>query len=120
MSQSVGRSLISRPEAYFKSYKCCLASLEPGHPTLDCIVEYIATLISDYIAVLLEDPHSPFCILSVGSGDGSHDLAFAGMLSKIVSEKLNIGKFQFFQRSINQTKTVWKHFVLKQKICLKV
>ena len=92
-----GRSLSSNLEAYHKSLKTCCASLEPGHPTLECIDDHVVKLIGDYVYDRLKDP-SPFCILSVGSGDGGSDLAFLEILSK--PRRAKEGKAQCFERVI--------------------
>jgi len=73
-TQLAGCPLESCPEAYSRSLKCFKASLEPGkHPTTECIESHVTTMIRDYIGELLED-HSPFRILSVGSGNGPFHL----------------------------------------------
>ena len=102
-----GRPLITCPESYLLSLKSCYAALEHGNPTSECIKEHVAPLFSDHVRSLLE-AHSPFCVLSVGSGEGSVDLAFIEMLSKLQRER--VGKCQLFQRNVEPDKTVLEVF----------
>lgn len=95
--QSGGRSLVTCFDAYSKSLKTCYASLEPGNPTLECIKDHVVALIGEYVCGRLED-QSPFCILSVGSGDGKNDLAFLEILRKLGRGKDN--KVRIFERAI--------------------
>lgn len=112
-AQCSGWPLISCPEVYRQSQKSYLdASVELGKrpPTSECIEEHVATLISDCVGNLVED-HSPFCILGVGSGDGGNDLAFIEMLCKVCREE--VGKLQFFQRTIEPDENYLKVFRTK-------
>jgi len=105
-----GRSLVTCYESYLLSLKTCYASLEQGNPVPECIKDHVATLISDYVGELLED-HSPFCILGVGSGDGSNDLSFIEMLTKISPGRVE--NFQFFQRTIEPDENALSGFRAK-------
>ena len=96
-----GCPLISCPESYSLAHKSCYASLEHGNPVPSCIKDHVARLISDYVRRQTED-HSPFRILSVGSGEGTCDMAFLEMLSEILRQRLD--KCQFFQRTIEPDK----------------
>ena len=93
MAEGAGRSLITCPEDYLKSLKSFYASLALEQetysktPTSKCVEEHATSLIKEYVCDLLED-HSPFCILSVGSGKGSSDLSFIEILSKVRQERL--------------------------------
>ena len=110
-TQLAGCPLESCPEAYSRSLKCFKASLEPGkHPTTECIESHVPTMTRAYIGELLED-HSPFRILSVGSGNGTNDLSFIEMLSKICREKVE--KCHFFQRTIEPDGNVLQIFQAK-------
>ncbi|XP_078354950.1 histamine N-methyltransferase-like [Oculina patagonica] len=98
MSQIVGCSLNSCPEAYLQSLKSFLAAfVQPENRTIQCIEEHVITIIADYVRDRLED-QSPFSILSVGSGDGENDLPFLEILSKLCQEKDK--KAQMFTRAI--------------------
>jgi len=94
-----GLPLISCPVAYSESLKTYHASkVEPGkRPTLECIEEHVATLISDCVGDPLES-HSPCCILGVGSGDGRIDLSFIEMLCKVRRDRVD--KLQLFQLTV--------------------
>ncbi|XP_078357470.1 histamine N-methyltransferase-like [Oculina patagonica] len=109
MSELGGRSLVTCPEAYSKSFKRCYACLESGHPTLECIESHVVTLIGDFVCDRLED-QSPFCILSVGSGDGDNDLAFIKILRKL-GEKGN--KVHIFERAIEPDERMLEVFQTK-------
>ena len=117
MAEGEGHSLITCPEDYLKSLKSFYASLALEQenyfttPTSKCVKEHAATLIKDYVRDLLED-HSPFCILGVGSGDGSSDLSFIEILIKDRHERLDT-KSQFFQRTIEPDKKVLQVFRAK-------
>ena len=106
-----GRSLISCPEAYLKSLKCYFATLDHGNPTSECIKKHAASLISDFKVNNLLECQSPFCILSVGSGEGGDDLSFIESLSKFGWKKNS--KCQFFQRTIEPDKNVLEVFRAK-------
>jgi len=54
-------------------------------------------MIGEYVCSRLED-QSPFCILSVGSGDGKIDLAFLETLRELGRGKDN--KVRIFERAI--------------------
>ena len=110
MFQLLGRSLITHSEAYSKSLERFFAAQESRHPTLECIEEHVVTLICDYVWHRLED-QSPFCILSVGSGDGGNDLAFLEILSKPRRDKND--KVKFFERSIEPDKKMLESFRAK-------
>ena len=102
MAQVGGRSLFSSPEHYLKSSNAFSASIQQEGHNINCIEDHMRTLISDYdVGDRLED-HSPFCILSVGSGEGIPDLSFIEMLSKIRRE--GVDKCRIFQRSIEPWK----------------
>ena len=98
MLQVKGRSLSSHLEAYHRSLKSCYASQEPGHPTLECIRNHVVALIGHYVWARLQEDQSPFCILSVGSGDGGNDLAFLEILSE--QRKGKGERVQLFERVI--------------------
>ncbi|XP_078381531.1 histamine N-methyltransferase-like [Oculina patagonica] len=98
MSQLVGYSLNSCPEAYLQSLKSLLAAfVQPENRTLQCIEEHVIAIIADYVRDRLED-QSPFSVLSVGSGDGENDLPFLEILSKLCQGKDK--KAQMFARAI--------------------
>ncbi|XP_078381536.1 histamine N-methyltransferase-like [Oculina patagonica] len=102
MSQLVGCSLVSRPEAYLQSLQSFQAALlGPGNRTLECIEDHVFTIIADYVRDRLKD-QSPFSILSVGSGDGENDLPFIEILSKLYPGKNK--KAQIFERAIEPDK----------------
>ncbi|KAL9968834.1 hypothetical protein ACROYT_G020973 [Oculina patagonica] len=92
-----GRSLITCPEAYSKSLQSFYAAQESRRLTLECIKEHVIALIGDYACDRLED-QSPFCIFSVGSGDGDNDLAFLEILSK--PHRAKDKKVKLFERVI--------------------
>ena len=94
-----GQPLITCPESYLLSLKSCYAALEHGNPISECTKDHVAALIS---ARGLLGEHSPFCVLSVGSGEASRDLAFIEVLSKLHGER--VGKCQFFQRNVEPDK----------------
>ena len=103
-----GRSLISCPEAYLKSFKSFISSFEPGNVTLNCIEEHVVPLIKD---INLED-HSPLCILSVGSGDGVNaDLPFIEMPCKAGQKEVD--KRHFVERAIEPEKVQLEAFRAK-------
>lgn len=97
MLQYQCRALVTCYDAYLKSLKSCYASLQPGNPTLECIKDHVVAMIGEYVCSRLED-QSPFCILSVGSGDGKIDLAFLETLRELGREKDN--KVRIFERAI--------------------
>jgi len=97
MAQRAGRFLISSPEDYLKSVKSFCASIEQEGDPNNCVEEHVSALIGDFVGDLLSD-HSPFRILGVGSGEGSNDLSFIEMLSKIRRE--GVDKCQIFQRTV--------------------
>jgi len=99
MAQRAGRFLISSPEDYLKSMKSFCASIEQEGDPNNCVEEHVSALIGDFVSDLLSDD-SPFRILGVGSGEGSNDLSFIEMLSKIRQEGL-----KSFNVPSNQTET---------------
>jgi len=68
--------------------------------------EHVVPLMSDFL-----EEHSPFCILSVGSGEGYNDLSFIEMLSKAGGVKPN--KPQFLERAIEPDKMKLEAFRVK-------
>ena len=110
MSQTGPRALVTCLDAYSKSLKSCYASLEPGHPTLECIKDHVVALIGEYVCGRLED-QLPFCILSVGSGDGKNDLAFLELLMKLGRGKDN--KVRIFERAIEPDEQMLGMFLAK-------
>ena len=105
----VGRPLISNAEAYSKSLISFISSLEPINVTLKCIEEHVVPVIS----FLLENHSPPFCILSVGSGEGYNDLPFIEMLCK--ADQGKAGKPLFFVRAIEPDKMKLDAFCAKAK-----
>ena len=103
----VGRPLICDAEAYSKSLISFISSLEPINVTLKCIKEHVVPLISFF----LENHSPPFCILSVGSGEGYNDLPFLEMLSK--ADQGKAGKPVFFVRAIEPDKMKLDAFCAK-------
>ena len=111
MSQSVGRSLISCPEAYLQSLGSFFASIKHGKSTtLECIEEHFLTNIADYVRDRMED-QTTFSILSVGSGDGENDLPFLENLSKLCQVKDK--KVDIFVRAIEPDKKRLEVFRVK-------
>lgn len=114
MAESAGRPLITCPEAYSKSLQIFIASLQQeGHsttPSLKCIEEHAASLISDYVGDFLRG-QLPFYILGVGSGDGSSDISFIEILSRICQK--SSGSRQFVQRTIEPDQRVLEVFLTK-------
>lgn len=78
-----GCSLVSCQEAYAKSLNSFIASLDSkkGNLTLKCLEGHVVPLLSDLFKVHTAEK-LPFCVLSVGSGEGGNDLSFIEMLIK--------------------------------------
>ena len=106
MAQLEGISLVCCPEAYSESLKSFISSPERVNLTLKCMEEHVVPLMSDFL-----EEHSPFCILSVGSGEGYNDLSFIEMLSKAGGVKPN--KPQFLERAIEPDKMKLEAFRVK-------
>ncbi|XP_068708413.1 histamine N-methyltransferase-like [Montipora foliosa] len=103
----VGRSLISCPEAYSKALLSFIASLEPLNITWKCVEEHVLPLVTD----ILHHHSPPFCILSVGSGEGFNDLPFIGKLGEVYRDKAE--KLHLFVRAIEPDKTKLEAFRAK-------
>lgn len=115
-----GRSLVSCQEAYAKSLNSFIASLDSkkGNLTLKCLEGHVVPLLMDLFKVHTSEK-LPFCVLSVGSGEGSNDLCLIQMLIKSL-QGTGI-RPRIFQRAIEPDEARLESFRAKaEDLCVRL